>query len=193
MVTTEENFLCYGYPPLLLSRNNRSRVFALSPEQHELFFLLLLLYTCSIESAASNACPNTSSNKTFHSTFPTRTSNTSLPGLIFSISTTASKFPSCTTVYSGHILPSRACRSQCILNSWICSLTSAFLCWLMGSAQLGEALIVRVTRALRDFRLGRGEVGRRMSSWRDEGPRRIRRGRGVDILVVVVWLDLIDS
>lgn len=52
---------------------------------------------------------------------------------------------------------------------------------------------MRVTRALRDFRLGRGEVGRRMSSWRDEGPRRIRRGRGVDILVVVVWLDLIDS
>ena len=48
-----------------------------------------------------------------------------------------------------------------------------------------------VTRALRDFRL-KTEEGRRMSSWREEGPRRTRRGRGVDILVVDVWFDMID-
>jgi hypothetical protein len=117
-----------------------------------------------------------------YSAFPTLISNTSFPGFNFNISMIAARFSSVTTVYSGHILPSRLARSQCILNSWICS-PSAFLYFPMNSAQLGLSAIVEVICLLRDFREGLEEVSSKMISCRLEVPRRKRMGMEVDMVL----------
>jgi hypothetical protein len=122
-----------------------------------------------------------------YSGFPIFISKTPITGFAFSNSRIAGKLSSVTTVYSGHILPSRVLVSQWILNSWIVSPLSGDLCLAMNSAQLGEEETTEEICLFRLLSVILEVVSRRRNSWRLLGGSVKRRGRDmVENLVVVV-------
>jgi hypothetical protein len=127
-------------------------------------------------------------HSTSYSGFPIFISKTPITGFAFSSSRIAGKLSSVTTVYSGHIFPSRVFVSQCILNSWIVSpLLSGDLCLAMNSAQLGEEETTDEICLLSDFRVILDDVSRSRNSWRLLGGSVKRRGRDMFVVLVVVW------